>query len=68
MLTVQLHNVGVYASCIYDHIKTITVVVVYVFFQAEVSSKVENDVQFPIEVTGSQMRPVVVLEKHDLTR
>jgi len=36
-----------------------------------VSSNVEsatNDVQFPVEVTGGHMRPVVVLRKHDLSR
>jgi len=38
--------------------------------QAEVSSSAEavaNAVQFPVEVTGGHMRPVVVLEKLDLT-
>ena len=41
------------------------------FFQAERSSNVETaagDVQFPVEVTGGHMRPVVVLETLDLTR
>ena len=49
----------------------IIIVVVCVFLQAEVSSNVEmaaNAVQFPVEVTGGHMRPVVVLEKLDLTR
>jgi len=39
--------------------------------KAEVSSNVEtaaNDVQFPLEVTGGDMRPVVVLEKLDLSQ
>jgi len=46
-------------------------VVVYVFLQAEVPSNVEtaaNYVQFPVEVTGGHMRPVVVLRKQDLSR
>jgi len=50
---------------------SVTIVVVCVFLQAEVSSNVEtaeNDVQFPVEVTGAHMRPVVVLEKLDLSR
>jgi len=51
---------------------SITVVMVYVFVQAEASSSnvetATNDVQFPVEVTGGHMRPVVVLEKLDLTR
>jgi len=41
------------------------------FLQAEVSDSVKtaaSDVQFPVEVTGGHMRPVVVLEKQDLTR
>ena len=46
--------------------------VVCVLFQAEVpSSNVEpvaSDIQFPVEVTGAHMRPVVVLEQLDLTR
>ena len=44
--------------------------VVCVFLQVEVSSNVEtaaNDVQFPVEVTGGHMRPVVVLKKLDLS-
>jgi len=50
---------------------SITIVVMCVVLQTEVSSNVEtaaNDVQFPVEVTGGHMRPVVVLEKLDLTR
>jgi len=42
----------------------------FVFLQAEVSSNVEtatNNVQFPVEVTGGHMRPVVVLKKLDLS-
>jgi len=49
----------------------IIIVVVCVFLQAEVPGNVEsatNAVQFPVEVTGGHMRPVVVLEKLDLTR
>ena len=45
--------------------------VVYVLIQAEVPSNVEteaSDIQFPVEVTGGHMRPVVVLETLDLTR
>ena len=42
------------------------------FLQAEVPSNVEtvvaSDIQFPVEVTGAHMRPVVVLEQLDLTR
>ena len=47
------------------------VVVVYVLIQAEPPSNVEtpsSDIQFPVEVTGGHMRPVVVLETLDLTR
>jgi len=36
-----------------------------------VSSCVEtaaNDIQFPVEVTGGRMKPVVVVEMLDLTR
>jgi len=44
----------------------------YVFvLQAEEPSNVEtaaNDIQFPVEVTGANMRPVVELERMDLTR
>jgi len=50
---------------------SITIVVMCVVLQAEVSSNVKtaaSDVQFPVEVTGGHMRPVVVLEKLDLTR
>ena len=50
---------------------SIAIVVMCVFLQTEGSSNVEtvvNDVQFPVEVTGGHMRPVVVLEKLDLTR
>jgi len=46
-------------------------VVVYVLIQAEVPSNVETpsgDIQFPVEVTGTHMRPVVVLKRLDLTR
>jgi len=50
---------------------SIAIVVMCVVLQAEVSVNVEtaaNAVQFPVEVTGGHMRPVVVLEKLDLTR
>ena len=39
--------------------------------QAEVSSNGEtaaNDIEFPVELTGGHMRPVVVLETLDLAR
>ena len=39
--------------------------------QAGASSNVEtatNDIHFPVEVTGINMRPVVELERMDLTR
>ena len=39
--------------------------------QTQVSSCVEtvtNDIHFPVEVTGGHMKPVVVLERLDLTR
>jgi len=45
--------------------------VVCVFAQHEVSSDVEtsaNDVHFPVSETDSQMQPVVVLWRLDLTR
>jgi len=41
------------------------------FLQAEASSNTETaavDVQFPVEVIGGHMRPVVVLETLNLTR
>jgi len=54
-----------------DNIRAITIVVVCVFLQAEVPSNDEtasNDIQFPVEVTGGRMRPVVVLKRLDVTR
>jgi len=42
-----------------------------VCLQGEICSNVEStacDVQFPVEVTGGHMRPVVLLEKLDLIR
>ena len=54
----------------YDSIKTIRIVVVHVL-QTNISSTIEtaaSDIQFPVEVTGSHMRPVVVLETLDVTR
>jgi len=53
-----------------NSIRTLTVVIMC-FPQDEVLSCVEttlNDINFSAEVTGSHMRPVVVLEKLDLTR
>jgi len=43
---------------------------VCVFIQLEVSQvqSAVDDAHFPVEVTGNHMRPVVVLEKLDLTR
>ena len=49
----------------------IIIVVVCVCLQGEVCSNVEStasDIQFPVEVTGGHMRPVVLLDKLDLTR
>jgi len=47
-------------------------VVVCIFPQTEVSSNVESseavDIPFIVEVTGGGLRPVVRLEKLDLTR
>ena len=56
-------------QCIY----VITVIVVVrVFLQAEVSSVVEkaaaNVIQFPVEVTGANMRPIVKLQKINSSR
>jgi len=46
--------------------------VVCVLVQTEISGNVESsaavDIQFPVEVTGGGLRPVVRLEKLDLTR
>ena len=46
--------------------------VVCIFLQTEVSSNVESsvavDIPFIVEVTGGGLRPVVRLEKLDLTR
>jgi len=42
-----------------------------VLHQSQVSSCVEtaaNDLQFPVEVTGGRMKPVVVVEMLDLTQ
>jgi len=43
-----------------------------VVLQSEVSSNIESslavDIPFPVEVTGGGLRPVVRLEKLDLTR
>jgi len=39
--------------------------------QAEAASSVEtaaSDVQFPVEVTGGHVRPVVVLKRQDVMR
>jgi len=48
------------------------VMVVCVLDQTEVSGNVESsaavDIQFPVEVTGGGLRPVVRLEKLHLTR
>jgi len=48
------------------------IVVVCIFLQTEVSSNVESsvavDIPFIVEVTGGGLRPVVRLEKLDLTR
>ena len=46
-----------------DSIRTMTIVVVCVFLQAEVPSNdktASNDIQFPVEVTCGHMRPVVL--------
>jgi len=56
---------------VHDNIRAITIVVVCVSLQAEVPSNDEtaaNDIQFPVEVTGGHMRPVVVLKRLDVTR
>ena len=55
---------------VHDNIRAMTIVVVCVFLQAEVPSHeaASNDIQFPLEVTGGHMRPVVVLKRLDVTR
>jgi len=43
----------------------------FILHQPQVSSCVEtaaSDIQFPVEVTGGRMKPVVVVEMLDLTR
>jgi len=67
-LNQYITNGAIYLCCVYDNITAITIVVVCVLLQAEVRGNVEtaaNDSQFPVEVTGGHMRPVVV-SKQDL--
>jgi len=63
----------IYIFCLYANMRAVTIVMVLcVLVQTEVSGNVESfaavDIELPAEVTVGGSRPVVRLEKLDLTR